>query len=413
MEKKILLIAFKYPPYTGVGGFRWSKLSKYLAEMGYKIHVVTVNWKQYGDNTYINDVQHSNIIIHRIPSLYPHNLKYKPFEHNRIGNFKRTLRYLFFKIINVIWYEDEAQFWGYNLLPFCNQLIKLENIQNVIATGHPFMSNYWAAKLKQKNPEINLIQDFRDEWNDDPNRSLPSKQMNKISAKHELFALNHCDVLFAVTKGLLNIFSTKINNDIRKVVISNGFDTCSNQKTKINHNFKFIHAGNLFSGREEPLEAFISAIDKINMKIPELTVDFYGSFPLNLKKKYDHLFQIGVLKHSPPVSPEKIQELMRDSFVCLQFNARIYSYLVSTKIYEYASLRRPTLSINYGGEIDDLVRKHKLGISVNGDNPEQIENEILNLYDIWKQDPSYEISPEGIEKFHYRNLAKDVARYLK
>lgn len=412
MGKKILLIAFKYPPYAGVGGFRWSKLSKYLAEMGYKIHVVTVNWKQYGDNTFQNDVQHPNIVIHRIPSLYFHNFKYKPYQNNLIGNIKRIFRFLFFKIVNIIWYEDETHHWKRSLIPFCQNLIQKENIKNVIATGHPFMANYWAAKLKQKHPEIFLIQDFQDEWNDNPNRSLPFKQMTKMSIEHEIFALNNCDVLFAVTTGLLNLLSNKINNDVQKVEMPNGFDTCFEQKN-INRNFTFIHAGDLFSGREEPLEAFLTTIEIINIKIPELTVDFYGSFPLNLKKKYDHLFKNGVLKHSPPVSPEKIQELMHDSFVCLQFNARIYSYLVSTKIYEYASLKRPTLSINYGGEIDDLVRKHKLGISVNGDNLEQIEKEILNLYKIWKQDPSYEISPEGIEKYHYRNLAKDVAQYLK
>lgn len=413
MDKQILLIAFKYPPYTGVGGFRWSKLSKYLAEMGYKIHVVTVNWKQYGDNTYINDVQHSNIIIHKIPSLYPHNLKYKPFKHNLIGNLKRYLRFLFFKVINVIWYEDDSQFLGYTLLPFCNQLMKHENIINVIATGHPFMVNYWAARLKKTKTEINLIQDFRDPWNDDEIRKLPLKLMAKKSLKHEIFALNHCDVLFAVTKGLLDLLSKKIYNPVDKVVIPNGFDINIQNKSNIKRNFTLIYAGNLYVGREEPLEVFLQAIEEIKSKVPEINVNFYGSFPAKLKKQYDVLFKSEVVFHFPPVSPAIIQKFMYESFACLQFNARIYDYLVSTKIYEYASLRRPTLSINYGGEIDSLIKQHKLGTSANGDNVKQIQDEILKLYALWKNNPYYEISPEGLEMYNYKNLAEKVAKYLK
>lgn len=413
MNKKILLIAFKYPPYAGVGGFRWSKLSKYLAEIGYTIHVVTVDWKQYGDNTYLEDVIHPNIIIHRIPSLYPHNLKYKPFKKNLIGQFKRILRHLFFKLVNIFWYEDEAQYWGYSLLPFCEQLIKKEDIKNVIATGHPFMANYWAAKLKQKNHEINLIQDFRDEWNDDPNRSLLCKYFEKISYNHEIFVLNNCDVLITVTNGLMELFSKKITANVSKAVIPNGYDFEINPKNNQKRDFRLLYAGSLWAGREEPLEAFLKVLENVAPNIPELRAEFYGSFPDFLKINYAHLFEKGIISHSLPVSHEKISKLMENSFACLLFNARMYPWARSTKIYEHASLRRPTFCINYGGELNELISRYNLGISVNGDDTEQIEKGIMNLYALWNQDPSYEISPDGIEKFHYHNLARDVAKYLK
>ena len=412
MDKKILLIAFKYPPYTGVGGFRWSKLSKYLAEMGYKIHVVTVNWKQYGDNTYINDVQHPNIIIHRIPSLYPHNLKYKPFEHNLIGNFKRILRYLFFKIINIIWYEDEAQFLGYTLLPFCDQLIKNENIKNVIATGHPFMANYWAAKLKTKHPEINLIQDFRDPWTENPFKSYPIKKCEKKSMEHEIFALNNCDVLFAVTKGLVKMFSKKTCTDVKKITIPNGFDIDHNRRENISRDFTFIYAGSLYNGRDEPFESFLKAIENIEKNIPEIRICIYGSFPNSIRKNHKKMFMTGKIKGYSPVSPSKIHELMYQSFICLHFNARPFNYLVSTKIYEHAAMKRPTFSVNYGGDIEDLINNHNFGISVNGDDVGQIENELIELYELWKSDPAYEISPRNLDKFDYKNISEEVVKYL-
>nr|QNO48826.1 hypothetical protein IMBEDNDK_00036 [Methanosarcinales archaeon ANME-2c ERB4] len=413
MDKHILLIAFKYPPYAGVGGFRWSKLSRYLAEMGYKIHVVTVNWKASGGDTFLEEVQHSNITIHRIPSFYCHNFKYSRYKSSFTGRLKRVFRYGFLKVVDIIWYEDEAQFWGQHLLPFCKQLIKDNSITNVIATGHPFMANYWAARLKADIPEINLIQDFRDEWNDNPIRSFPLGQMAKKSLQHEIFALNNCDVVFAVSDGLMDLLSKKINTNIRKAVIPNGFDTHIYNKDATKRDFTFVYAGSLYAGREEPLEVFLKAVDAIEKTIPELKIKFYGSSPPNLKHKYAKLFNDGIVSAHPPVSPDQIHRFMHESFACLLFNARIYPFARSTKIYEYASLNRPTLCINYGGEIDALIKKHKLGISVNGDNVGQIKEEILKLYDIWQQDPGYEISPEGLKIYHYKNIAKEVEKYFK
>ena len=283
MSKKILLIAFKFPPYAGVGGFRWSKMSKYLVDMGYIIHVVTVNWKQYGGNTLLEDVQHRNIIIHRLPSLYFHNYKYKPYDDTISGKIKRIFRYSFFKIINTIWYEDEAQQWGYFLIPFCEKLIKDEKIKNIIATGHPFMANYWAAKLKHKHPEINLIQDFRDEWNDDPNRSFICKYFVKKSQKHETFVLNNCNVLIAVTAGLMDLLSKKTDINVNKAIIPNGYNSEIYAKKTIKRDFNLIYAGSLWAGREEPFEIFISVLENVAPKIPELRVDIYGSFPNFLK----------------------------------------------------------------------------------------------------------------------------------
>ena len=42
---KLLIIAFKFPPYGGVGSFRWSKFTKYLAKSENKVNVLTIKWK--------------------------------------------------------------------------------------------------------------------------------------------------------------------------------------------------------------------------------------------------------------------------------------------------------------------------------------------------------------------------------
>jgi len=412
---QILLIAFKYPPYAGVGGFRWSKLTKYLAKDGYKIHVVTVNWRKTGEDIFLEDVQHPNIIIHKIPSFYFHNLKYKRYKNTLFDRFRHIMNYAFYKVLEIIWYEDEAQFWGISLLPYCKKLIQEEKIKIVIATGHPFMANYWASKLKKNLLNIRLIQDFQDPWTDNEKKTYPFYYyMKNKSIQHELFALNNCDAFFTVTKGLMNILSKKIYANVKKAVICNGFDIPQIKQPPLKRNFTFIYAGSMYLGREECLEAFLKAVDGIRDNFSEISAQFYGGeFPNILKKKYAHLFTEGILVHYPWISPEQVQKKIHESFACLHFNSRNFPYLVSTKIYEYASLRRPTLSINYGGDIEELIKKHKLGVSVDGDDIKKIQDEILKLYRIWQHDQYYEISPENLEIFHYENLAREVEKYFK
>ena len=49
----------------------------------------------------------------------------------------------------------------------------------------------------------------------------------------------------------------------------------------------------------------------------------------------------------------------------LQLNAEEYPYLVSTKLYEYPALGLPIISINTGGEIDGIIEKNQIGVSIN------------------------------------------------
>ena len=414
-EKSILLIAFKFPPFAGVGGFRWSKMSKYLAQKGYKVHVVTVEWENIGVDKYSKDTDNPNIIIHRIRSFYPHNFKYKRFKNNLFGKLLHFKRHAILKLLDIFWYEDEAQYWGSYLIPYCEELIQKEKIKNVISTGAPFMANFWAAKLKVRNPDINLILDFRDPWTDNKNIETKMKLFKKKSIKKEKLTLNNCDIVVSVTPDLLNIFMEKIaEKDIRGVYLPNGYDINIKELEPVkNRNFSFLHAGGLIVGRQEPLKSFLKAVNEIKNEVPEIKIDFYGNVPNAVKRKYFKLFEKKIAVQHTKVHPDEIKKKMMQSFVCLHFNARFFPMSASTKIYEHAFLKRPTFSVNYGGEIERLINKYNLGISVNGDDIEKIKDELLKLYEIWKKNPQYQISPNNIEFFDYRNIVGELEKYFK
>jgi len=404
VKKKILLIAFKYPPFSGVGGFRWSKLSKYLAQLGHELHVVTVVWQQYQPNTLLADVEHPNIHIHRIQSNYPHNLRYRPIT-NYYLNF---LRKSFFYLLNrFLFYDDEAQYWGRYLLPVCQRLIADKQIEVIIATGHPFQANRWAAVLKKANPQLTLIQDFRDPWVDNPLRSWPKSKRSQVE-QWQTMSIETADCVVSVTNGLLDLLLSN-TTQTHGLVIRNGYDdenliladSLFDQK-----GFSFVYIGNLFGGREKPLNIFLNAVRQVKSKISNLKISVVGGYSPIIKQTYQDLIESSVLVLRSPVSQHDAFQMVKEATYALHFNAKEYPYALSTKIYEYGMLKTPTVSFNYGGEIETLIRQHSLGYSVNVET-DNIAEFLVTLHTQNKPEFRFDIT-----SFSYRNLAKQYSTLI-
>ena len=405
----ILAILFKFPPYPGVGGFRWSKLCKYLARSGYKIHAVSVNWKQYRPDTLLEDITHENIIIHRIPSGYPLHFKYQP-KRNLVFRFLRSR--VIEKILDHFYFDDEAQHWGSYLIPFSESLLRKENINVVIATGSPFQSNRWAALLKSRNPQLRLIQDFRDPWLQNPfhpvhRRKLwTQKRIKKIGAWQEQ-ALGSADAVVTVTKGLRELYAS--GSSVEKFhVIPNGYDDqyvqeldCSIPSDQNPKCLRLTYIGNLYCGRDRPFKSFLDGIERLGAEDSTLLkVQIIGSYGGWIKKDFSNLIEKKILCLYPPMSQKEAHRMVKNSNFALQFNSVEFPYLVSTKIYEYAMLKIPTISFNYGGEIEDLITENDLGYSVNL-NEEKVEDFLKKLKDqVHNVDFKFSIS-----KFSYKNIA--------
>ena len=366
--KKILLIAFKFPPYEGVGGFRWSHLSRELALRGYHVHVVTVDWESHGPNSLSDLVLHDNIIIHRIPSGGPHNLRQKQFV-GRIRNGLRNKLFLHF-IDRFFFFHDEAQRWKKILIPFCNKLLKREQIHVVVSTGHPFTANYYASLLRAENPNIMLVLDWRDLWFSDKSTNVSSSLRQQIKLM-ESYALKTADLNVTVTEGCRLTFLGNFP-DASISVVCNGFSPQMFLENNVSSPtilgskdcYTFAHIGNVASGREECLDVFLEYVSRHRNKCK---VHMAGSIPSFFFEKYASLFDEGIVKFLGTLSQKDAIELLKQADTALHFNAKHVPEAASTKLYEYAAAHKPVLSINFGGEPERLITTYKWGISVNLD----------------------------------------------
>ncbi|MDC0105890.1 glycosyl transferase family 1, partial [Bacteroidia bacterium] len=79
-DKTILIITYYWPPSGGAGVQRWLKLTNYLCDMGYAIHVIAPD-PEYASYAVIDESLalevHPNVKVHLTKSFEPLNLYQK------------------------------------------------------------------------------------------------------------------------------------------------------------------------------------------------------------------------------------------------------------------------------------------------------------------------------------------------
>lgn len=400
----ILLLAYKYPPYHLVGGLRWTNLTRQMVLKGHDVHVLTVKWpKSEEGDPILESLPKKNLFIHRLPPRYPVKLFFGKGKDKFIVKVFRKL-WKIFSLEKVFYWDDLAQRWDGTVIPYALKVIKKEKIDCVIATGHPFRVNYFASKIKKKAPEVKLVQDFRDPWAQDILRELSTKKKAK-QLKLQRETIVAADLCVGVTKGLIALMSE--NGKYGKwMTVPNGYNEklfCSTEKPK-GDRLCFIYIGNLGCGRMELFEQFVQSCSKFEKKIK---IIYIGTHDGKISNRFKNEVRNGFIEVHGFLPQDEVFKFVVQSDWAIQLNSKAYSYLVSTKIYEYGMLKVPTLSINFGGEIDTLIREHDLGVSVNLDI--QKSDSIIEDIVLSKEKREFRFD---ITRFSYDKLADEYLNLL-
>ena len=410
-RRPILLIAYKFPPYAGVGGFRWAKLSKYLARLGHEVHVVTVPWPAYGPNTLVEDAAEPGVSVHAIPSGSPLRFRHRPLA----GRWTSAGRHLSLRALDAaLFYDDEAQRWGRHLLGCCERLIDEHRIEVAVATGHPFQANRWAAQLKHRRPALKLIQDFRDPWADNPFHPLPRRRAERVRA-WQREAVGAADAVVSVTPALLDLFLRDLPAQ-RRAVITNGVDPESAPDTS---SFvpagvgpvRLTHIGNVSNGRDRPLRSLLDALRALGAEGGAIELQLIGGSLDWVRRVNADLVTRGVLRILPPMSQTEALAWVAESDYALQLNAREFPYGASTKVYEYALLQVPQVSLNYGGFVDQIVREHGFGHSIDLSRRSDLPGFLRSLPDRAAPDRDGRFAFD-VKPFTYPMLAREYSRLV-
>lgn len=400
-EQNILILCHYFPPVPGVGGRRWAKFVKYLSRKeGVNVQVVSAkNTVKDVESSFAEELKSVNFQHHTLPSNYPHYLEFLEFAKPSFWRkimFRYQLFFLKRKVEGNYW--DFSIFWKKHFEKTIPDLIGKNNITTVIVSGPPFRYTSYTVGLKEKFPQLKIILDYRDPWNDFNDPYPISADRHAFEQKLEKEILRKVDLTITVSEFQKKLILENEPNCAPVKVIPNGFDTedyQSNIRSKEpSDKIKLTHFGTLHYLKDYYWMPFFSAYARLKKEEP----DFYERLEIHLigytpKQVSDFIEEkeVDVQIHGilPPF--EAYGELNQaDIGLWFKYDGSPGDF--ATKFGDFISLKKYIWTFSKVGAVTDHIETHKIG-KVFYRSDEELEETIFQSFLKLKDSNAYAFSP--------------------
>jgi glycosyltransferase involved in cell wall biosynthesis len=359
--KRVLIIAYYWPPNAGVGVFRWLKFARYLPQHGWQPVVYTpANPEmQAVDTSLLQEIPPEAEVI-QAPIVEPYGW-YKRFTGR--GKDERLQTAFLRETAAGSWKEDLALWLRSNLFipdariwwvrPSVKRLaayLAEHPVDAIVTTGSPHSLHLIGLQLKERTG-IPWIADFRDPWT-----NIDYYEQLKLSAwadreQHRLEkrVLQAADRVITVSwtwaEDLALIGGRPVD------VVTNGYDPADlpEKDVPVDEEWSLVHVGSITPTRDVPL------LWKALRERAARDAEFNGRFRLRLIGGVDHAVmksindaglgpwveRLAQVDHS-----EAIRQMMRARVLLLPVNntPNVGGFLPA-KVFEYLGVGRPIFAV--------------------------------------------------------------------
>jgi len=229
--KKVLIITYYWPPYSGSGVQRWLKFAKYLPEFGYEPHIYTPENPHFNvrDEKLEEDI-HPAVKVVKQSIWEPYGLAdlFMGKKQSNKGLISGKDKGFKSKVLNKIranfFIPDPRRFWVKPSVKFLKNYIQQEGISHIITTGPPHSMHLIGLGLKNWNNDLKWVADIRDPWSSFD--FLQDYGASKSSLeKHRTLESNVLDAADIVLATSYQMKDKLVEFDHHKFhCITNGFD---------------------------------------------------------------------------------------------------------------------------------------------------------------------------------------------
>ncbi|MBP5412864.1 MAG: glycosyltransferase [Bacteroidales bacterium] len=360
--KKLLILAYDFPPYVSVGGLRPYAWYRYLKEYGVEPIVVTRQWgNKYGNELdYIAPGESKATIVEATDYGTIIRTPYKPNLANRIMLKYGRSKFALIRKMVTAWYE----FWQFlffvgpksELYRGAKEYLKHNKVDAIIATGEPFVLFKYASALSRKF-NIPWVADYRDPWSQNRNRSHYLRKWTILNEKKFL-----ANAMYAITVS--EFCKIQIVNNVQKqfYILPNGYNQDVIDEVSLikqgNDKLRFAFVGTIY--KWHPLESVLRCFSQFAelANYTKFEVNFFGvnnaeELKIQLLVKFPNL--VGMLNVYPRMENIELMKKLAMNNVMLLFND--YS-IMGTKIYDYLGVKRKII-LCYSDDEEALLLKEK------------------------------------------------------
>lgn len=419
-DKKLLIIAYAFPPHSVVGSMRPLRMAKYLEKAaGWRPVVLTVS-KEFKRNDYslLEEVP-PEVKIYRSwtvePAIRLANIRSKLFpitpkidndpglfdskRRNLLPGFlKKSLSKTLSLLSEALSVPDEQVFWNLPVIMQGMKIITKERVDAILITSPPW-SLQIAGFLLKKMTGVPWVVDFRDPWTDIKRKNRPAF-IDTFEQRIEKGLLAEADLVLSTSDMYSNDLIRKYPEieEQKFQTLHNGYDEekFDHPKPVSGHSkFTIAHLGTMYSlfnpyAFFEALREWLAMNPEIEDKIELL---FVGEVNEETRKamhecNVSHLTTVtGFVPHK-----EAIELCSRADMLLLAMGTddKLPRGWLPSKLFEYLALDRPILAYVSEGEASDMVRKVNQGCVVTGQDHNQIIDFMNELYvSKWRHENLY------------------------
>lgn len=441
--KRVLMIAYYFPPLSGSGVFRSLKFAKYLPMFDWYPTVISaeappVYWN-LSDKSQMAEIPEDVKVI-RISDLVS-TRQLSSIDESQARDLLEFLRgalcknqeamRIFEKILQtqsgkeyLLVFPCWALFWTYHVTKYIEKCVNLADFRAVYTTSGPYSAHLAGFHLKEKYG-IPWVADYRDMWTMNPTTPLldMDNPFHKLSRALESVLLHHADCNVVAVGETIPIYTKNFQLPQEKFVgITNGYDEADFSgiidEEKRTDKFTINYSGLLYS-KQRTIAPILQAIKELSdaneVDLSRIIFRFVGVSEEDifaLVQKYD----MEAIFRYVPYAPHKdaIASNMDSNLLLLLLgDDPVYKMVFTGKIFEYLRSGRPILALApKDGVVDLLLRETGHGKAFLGTQIPEIKQMILEEYTKWKNGESIVYSGQGIQKYERKALTAKLAEVL-
>ncbi|HET6348991.1 MAG TPA: glycosyltransferase [Candidatus Krumholzibacteria bacterium] len=437
--KKLLVIAYFFPPSGAVGVYRTLKFIKYLPEFGWQPVVLTVsNGKFPVYDESLMALIPDGVEVHRCASWEALNEGFdrpvKETPRKTLGSRIHTRLYLAW---NWLALPDPKVGWVPSATRMARQLIRAENIQHVYISGSPFSSFLIGPRIK-RDTGARVVIDYRDPWTQNLGYHRRTPLHRALDRMLERRVVRHSDRVISNTNWNNTLIDKEFGSggDHGKfVAIHNGFDAedfasierVPNPRFTITYAGAFYYsigsdfsdgAGDAVMKTYSPLY-FFEALQKFFERRPETKGSVRVNFMGVLGQGYDPIIRErgldGVVNRLGYLDYDEHLRVLKqaDTLLLVLSRGEKSRGWIPSKFFQYLGTGNPILALAPEGEVRDILQQTGSGMCVAPDDVDAASRALETLYDHWRNGTSIaHRNAAAVAEYERRNLTAKLARTL-
>ncbi len=422
--KRVLIIAYYWPPAGGPGVQRWLKFVTYFREFDIEPVVYVPDNPHYPliDKSFLGEVP-DDITVLKQPIKEPYRWakllsgkKTKQLSSGIIPKKKASpIARAMLWVRGNFFIPDARVGWVKPSVRFLTKYLSENPVDLVITTGPPHSLHLIGRALK-RDLGLTWMTDFRDPWTTiHYHASLRLSQSSKKKHKElERSVLTECDQVVVTSKTTAEEFARI--TDVPVEVITNGYDIKEDIKAVLDERFSLVHVGSLLSERN-PIVLW-EVLTELCLENPEfddsLEIKLAGTVSQDIVDAIESvglgekLMLPGYVPHSEAVQMQHNARIL----LLIEMNTPETRVILPGKLFEYLAARRPVLAFGpEGSDIADILIETKSGDYFSYDQKEELKQRVRQLYEAFRQGGPF-LTSENVEKYSRRNITARMAKII-